>query len=353
MNDTTNFLPDWACAPGETIRDLIEERGWSEVEFARKMGNTVDQIRNLLSGAMHLTEDVATRLTNIFGVSTSFWLSRENQYRDSLNRVAINEQWVRTLPTRDMVNLGWIDKVQSIQDKISECLKYFGVASVSDWYDRYSGSQTLSAFRTSKSYESHDGATLAWLRKGEIDSSFIECAPWNRELFHSSLSSIRHLTLEKSMDVFFPELQNICAQSGVAVVIVPTPQGCRASGATRFLSPTRALMMLSIRHLSDDHFWFTFFHEAGHLILHSNDSVFIEGSTNSNLQEQEADKFSSSLLIPDKYKEEMMKLPNELRAVMRFARRIGVSPGIVVGQLQHLGKCPHNHLNVLKVRYQR
>jgi Zn-dependent peptidase ImmA (M78 family) len=110
--------------------------------------------------------------------------------------------------------------------------------------------------------------------------------------------------------------------------------------------------MLSFRYLSDDHFWFTFFHEAGHLLLHGKKAVFLEGENIvSTKEEQEANDFSARFLVPRQYQAELLRLPVNSLEVIKFGRRIGISPGIVVGQLQHLGRLRQNELNALKRRF--
>ena len=159
--------------------------------------------------------------------------------------------------------------------------------------------------------------------------------------------------MEKDPSDFLPALQQICSTSGVAAVIVRAPNGCRASGATRFVSSDKALLLLSFRYLSDDQFWFTFFHEAGHLLLHGAESIFLEGlDGDSSTQESEANEFAEKVLIPSEFKHALLTLTPDMRAIIRFAKKIGVSPGIVVGQLQHHGRVRRNHFNGLKRRFQ-
>jgi len=112
------------------------------------------------------------------------------------------------------------------------------------------------------------------------------------------------------------------------------------------------MLLLSFRYLTDDHFWFTFFHEAAHLLLHADKCIFLEGDDKlSTAEEQEANAFAADALIPVEYQEEMLSLPANAIAVIRFAKKVGVSRGIVVGQLQHLGRIRRNQLNNLKQRY--
>jgi Zn-dependent peptidase ImmA (M78 family) len=110
--------------------------------------------------------------------------------------------------------------------------------------------------------------------------------------------------------------------------------------------------LLSFRFLSDDQFWFSFFHEAGHLLLHGDGGFFLEGDdTPSTTQEQEANDFAEGALVPPEFQEALLRLPLNGREVIRFAHRLGVSPGIVVGQLQHHGKFTYRQLNNLKRRF--
>jgi HTH-type transcriptional regulator/antitoxin HigA len=133
------------------------------------------------------------------------------------------------------------------------------------------------------------------------------------------------------------------------VVIVRAPTGCRASGATRFVSASKALLLLSFRYLSDDHFWFTFFHEAGHLLLHGEKALFLEGAEMSaTKEEEEANEFAARVLIPPEFHTALLDLSVNGREVIRFAKFTGVSPGIIVGQLQHHGRVKRNQLNSLK-----
>jgi len=349
MIEGVSFLPDWVSPPGETILDFLDEQGLSSYDLAQEIDSTIENTQQLLRGEWPINADLATKLTEIVGGSPAFWLTREEQFRAGLERLKKNEEWANNFPVKEMAELGWVPAVKKSYEKIATCLRYFDVPSVADWFQHYDGSQRLPAFRTSPTFCSDEGATLAWLRKGEIEASTIECKEWNQDQFFGALSTIRELTRQKRPEIFIPELKRICANAGVALVIAPSPSGCKASGATRLLSYQKANIMMSGRYLSDDHFWFTFFHEAGHLILHKK---FIENcEQDQGKQETEANQFSFDMLIPEKQQAEFLKLPVNARTVMRFARKIGISPGIVVGQMQNHGHCPYNMLNKLKTRY--
>ena len=127
-------------------------------------------------------------------------------------------------------------------------------------------------------------------------------------------------------------------------------KGTRASGAARWLTPTKGLVQLSLRHKTDDHLWFSFFHEAAHLLLHSKKATFVSGSGDQDEElEQQANHFSASLLIPKQFEAELLAL-HSLPEIEAFSQRVGIAPGIVVGQLQNEGHLDWSRGNRLKRR---
>lgn len=354
MNNEKAFSPDWASAPGDTITDILQERNLSEIEFANQLGQPIEDVKSLLQGRATITLDIARRLERVIGASVEFWMTRDFQYREDITKFnAAQKGWLSELPISDMIRFRWLKTIPHPSEELAVCLKFFNVPSIRAWQANYSELQQIVAFRTSPSYDSKLGAIAAWLRQGEIEAETIECKPWNAQYFQQSLAFIRSLTRIKEPKIFIPKLQQCCAESGVAVAIVRAPTGCRASGATYFLSKDKAILLLSFRYLTDDHFWFTFFHEAGHLLLHRNSRLILEGmETSSQAEEQEANEFAASTLIPTEYQSELLGLSTKSREVIRFAVRVGISPGIVVGQLQHFDKIGQNQLNGLKRRFE-
>ncbi len=353
MTNRQEFRPDWASAPGDTIADILEERDLSVIEFARRIGHTLEGANDLLQGRAAITIAAARQLARVLGGSVEFWMSRDFQYRGDVAKLHVaDEEWITELPVGDMIRFGWLAPVPHPSDELATCLRFFNVPTVRAWREAYAGVQEMVAFRTSHSFDSRPAAVAAWLRRGEIEAEGTECRAWDAERFRESLSNIRSLTRKKYPRRFMPELQKCCAESGVAVAVVRAPTGCRASGATRFLTRDKALLLLSFRYLTDDHFWFTFFHEAGHLLLHDKKRLFLEGAdVPSTIEEQEANDFAARTLLPAELQPALLDLRANARQVIRFAVRAGVSPGIVVGQLQYLGRIKHNQLNRLKRRF--
>ena len=352
------FQPDWISAPGDTIRDLLQERNLSSDWLVGALERPPEVVDGLLSGQAAITMPLAQKLGEVLGASTDFWIRRDSMYRETLEAAKEREQaWFAQVPFGDLVTRGWVANARTRSAQVATLLDFFDVSSLAGWSRKYEEVQQNYAFRTSPSIRLTSIGVAIWLRQGERLASTIECAPWNPDEFRRTLSSIRALTRQKNPELFIPELQQLCAMNGVALVVVQPVKGCRASGATRLLSRDRAMIVMSARHLSEDHFWFTFFHEAAHLLLHAGQKFFLDfdllaGEAASPVYEQEANDFAANLLIPTEYVDEMIRMKIDSKTVIRFASRIGISPGIVVGQLQNRKRIEHNWLNGLKRRYQ-
>ena len=348
---------DWISPPGNTIADLLDERNWTQAELADRLGVSRKHVSELISGKATISEENAIRLARVLGSTVGFWLNREAGYRAALADQQAIEQlrddvsWLEELPISHMRKAGWIGTYRDKAKTVSDCLRFFGVGSVDAWR---SWSQGLgqTAYRMSDSASQAFGSIATWLRIGEIQASALECKDYSKDVFKTHLESLRSLTLEPDPDIFVPRLQKLCADAGIAVVLEPTPRGCPASGATRWLAPNKALLMLSLRYKTNDHLWFTFFHEAAHILLHRKKLMFLELNQNGDgVEEAEANQFASNLLVPPQYSDLLKTLAGTSAEVSQFARKIGIPPGIVVGRMQHERIITHRQLNGLKVRY--
>lgn len=355
MTEPTTFEPDWVSPPGDTIEDILESKGWTKREFASRIDFSEKHVSQLTSGEASISENTALRLERVLGGSASFWLTRETNYREALARdeareaFAQQEEWLRELPLTDMRRWGWISRTRDKVQQVSECLNFFGVANVNAWREHYAS--PLTAFRASGRARMKPGAVAAWIRQTEREAEAIESAPWDQQLFSDHLTKFRELSLETEPDRFMPELVELCARCGVAVVVVPPPKGCPVFGMTRWLHPRKALLALSLRYKSHDQFWFSFFHEAAHLLLHGKKLTFIEGMDGlDETLEEEANEFAARQLIPTTAMAEFRELNFDRSNILDFAEQIQIHPGIVVGRLQR-ERGVFDRCNDLKVFY--
>lgn len=356
-----HYTPDYVSPPGETLQELLDERQMTQAELARRMGRPDKTINEIIQGKAGLTPQTALQLEHVLGVPASFWNNREQAYRAFLAKQAENEQlqahsdWINAFPLKDMVRRGWIKPWNDVVEQIRELLRYFGIASPQQWQERWPQLQV--AYRKSQAFKSEPYALSAWLRQGEILAQQISCHPYESAVLKRALVEARAMTRTSPDDVV-PLLQVCCAAAGVAVVFVPEVSGVAASGAAWWMNPKKAIIQLSCRYKQDDQVWFSFFHEAGHLLLHGKRELFIEEGEIKSHQEKEANDFAAEFLLPRQALQRFVEQQTPGRypssqSIVDFAEKQGIAPGIVVGQLQHDYPeiVPVSHHNRLKRRF--
>ena len=357
MAQSSAFEPQWTSPPGNTIADLLPLRQLSRGDLASLLDASPAFVDALLDGREAITLGLARRLQEVVGGSAAFWMTRDRQYRDDVARLReAGLPWLFELPLQDMARFGWIPTDPPEGFEVESMLRYFAVPSVPAWRARYAAVLQDAAFRTSPSFESRPAAVAAWLRQGERAAESMACAPWDPDALRRTLNELRALTRVRDPQRFIPRLQEAAARCGVAVVVLQAPTGCRASGVARWLSDDKALVLMSARHLTDDHFWFTLYHECGHLLLHRETRIFLDEDADPEGQaetatEDEANRFAVETLIPPSSRDALARVRLETFEVVRLAGALGVAPGIVVGQLQRSGRLPKSHLNRLKRRF--
>ncbi len=356
------FAPDWVSPPGDTVLDLLEERSWTQAQLAERLGYSQKHVNQLIKGKVPLTEDAAIRLQNVLGAPVGFWLKREAQFReraalmDAANRYASMVPWLEKMPVKELMDAGAIAKrridAKSKPSLVAELLAFFGVAAPDQWQAHYGCMEV--AFRRSRSDQSDIGAISAWLRMGERVAEKVDGPRHDAGTLRQALQEIRTFTTLPPQE-FEPRLTRLLHEAGVTLVILPAIPRAHVSGVARWLNPHRALIQLSLYGKSNDRFWFTLFHEAAHILLHSKKSVFLDdpGQVSSDsAEEREANAWARDFLIPPAVAGGLVDLPKTKAAVRVLAHAVGVHPGIVVGRLQHDKLIERAWMNDLKVSFQ-
>ncbi|MBI2683801.1 MAG: HigA family addiction module antidote protein [Actinobacteria bacterium] len=336
---TTGFHPDYVVAPGETLAELLDERGMTQKELALRLRVSAKHVSQVATGVAPISARLAIGLERVLGAPAEFWLSLEGRYRTGLarseERTALAEPaavaWASAFPVKELAARGLIPKRLRGSDLVAEMLRFLGLAEPGPVIV---GSTN---FRRSTAFASDSNALDAWMRIGELRAAELECAPFDARRFLAALATVRSLT-RLEPEVWHAQLVELCAEAGVAVVIEEALHGARANGATRWLSPSKALVLLSLRYRYEDVFWFTFFHEAGHIVLHRKGDAFIEsdekaGDPEWERLEAEANEFAATTLIPERHTAALDAL--SVDEIPAFADRIGVAPAIVAGRIAH------------------
>jgi addiction module HigA family antidote len=352
--NTSSILPDHLVAPGDVLADYLDVLHMTQVELSARTGLAKKTINEIIKGKAAITAETALKLERALGRPAHFWNDLERQYQQDRVRLIEYERlqqhlpWLATLPVRSMIKLGWIEACKDKTGQLEEVLRFYGIASPELWEEVWSVHQVNPEQATR--LESNAASVSAWLRQGELLSRSIGCAHFNAAQFRACLFQLRALTGE-APGVFLPRLIDLCRTAGVAVVVVPELPKLGVYGATRWMDG-KALIQLSQRFKSNDDFWWTFFHLAGHILLHGRKEVFIESAGCEGEKETEADRFASDVLMPPNDYADFIatKMPT-LSDIEQFASEIGIAPGIVVGCLQRDELLQKNRGNGLKVLY--
>ena len=338
-----------ATPPGATIKEQLIDRGLSQKEFALRMGMSEKHISKLINGDVQLTPEVAVRLEMVLGVPAKFWNKLEATYREKLikanaeNEMDSDKELVKKLPYREMSKNGWVPETREATEKVIYLRKYFEVVNLEIIKD-----MKLSKIACRRLAETEKGnlALLEWAQKAKLEARAIETSLIDLKTLKEKLPEIRSMTAMNPAD-FCPKLIEMLSGCGIALVFLPHIGGSFLHGAT-FRDGNKIVVGLTVRGKDADKFWFSLFHELGHILLgHINQS---DGTTDED--EEAADNFAKETLIPTVEFNAFTSLNDFSKtSICSFAQKQNILCGIVVGRLQKEGFINYNRCNDLKTKY--
>jgi HTH-type transcriptional regulator/antitoxin HigA len=343
--------------PGNTILETIEHIKMNQAELAERMGKTPSKINDIISGKEPITLTTAFQLEKVLGIDAQFWLNREMIYREKLSRLEQEEElekcmdWLQMQPIKELKTYGYLKTKKIGPPMAEECLKFYGVASPLQWETLYVNKYASANFRKSEAHKTTLGGFAAFLRIGEIEMRKKKLISYNKESFKQALLEIKKLVRPHPED-FALHLQQYCENAGVALVYTTSIPKAPASGVVRWIGGN-PLIQLTDRYKSNDHFWFSFFHEAGHILLHGKKDVFVEdldGYVGNPQKEIEADDFANKYLLSADVTNELPKHGITEKDIRQMARKYNTHAAIVLGRLQYLEIVPYSFGNSLKLK---
>jgi HTH-type transcriptional regulator / antitoxin HigA len=347
----SRYQNDSPSLPGQTIQEVLDANNMSQASLASRMGRPVQAINEIVRGKKSITAATALELEKVLGLPAKFWLNLEQNYQEATARINQQAQCqaelkrVSDFPYAEMARLNLVAGTRKIKERYENLLAFLKVASFEALKKQMQ--KEVLAFRASKSASTISTEKLAvWLAMGELAANKIEIKKFDKAMLRKSLPVFKKLTLESS---FQSRLVQAGAECGVAILLVPGFKGFPVSGVTRWVGNTPHLQ-ISLRYKNEGSFWFSVFHEIGHVLLHGRRKVFIEGVGNSSVEEKEANQFARSQLLTDSSFDELAAHAKISRKIiLDAAGQAGISPGIVVGILQHAEIIPYNkHQNMIR-----
>ncbi|MDD3308291.1 MAG: ImmA/IrrE family metallo-endopeptidase [Acetobacterium sp.] len=354
---TNGYLNDMIIPPGETIKELLEDRGMTQEELAIRLDMSTKHVSQMITGKKPISYQTALKFESVFNVPASFWNNLERMYREKIvkceqsNQIAEEISILKEIPFKQLVEYGYIKPVSSSKDKVLAARSFLGVSNllcVDTLMEQL-------AFRKSDKAKYSIYALASWVRMCEIETSKIEVNKFNKEKLKKYLAEVKSL-IGTAPNVFIPRLIEIFADCGIAFSLLRHLTKAPVQGMTRHLKE-RVILGMTIRGKSADIFWFSLFHEIGHILLHSKKDIFIDLETGNHdcQKEIEANEFAAKTLIPEVEYENFKEMRSfSVTNVKAFSERVGIHPCIIVGRLQREGlvKYNDNSLNAFKIKYE-
>ncbi len=350
--DTLEAKKQLLSCPGDTIQETIDNIGMSQAELAERLGRSVPKLNELIKGKAPITQETATRLEYVLGIPANFWLNLEHEYQNELHLIKKLEYlkelttWIKSFPIHIMKEWGILPNTRDKAIIGESLLKFFRVASPKEWSNIYKDNSL--AFKIALKPTAEPEAISVWLRIGEIQAEKMNIVSFDKKKIRASLPDIKTICYRASED-WLQQIQNIFADSGVALVYTPSISKAPIYGASRWIkNNTIPLIQITDRHKDYNSFWFTLYHELGHILYHGKKDIFIEGLEEieqDNEKEQEADNFAIRMLITEKEKVEIFKYPSyNMLIISALSKRFSIHESILVSQLQRKGLIPYNNV---------
>ena len=339
-----------ATPPGATIKEQLNDRSMSQKEFAVRMDMSEKHISKLINGDVQLTPETAVKLEMVLGVPAKFWNNLESIYREKIikaeaeNKMDEDAQLAKQFPYNEMAKFGWVPETKNLNEKVINLRKYFEVVDLS-----LLGNDQITnvACRRLAITEKGDLALMAWVQKAKIEAREIATSPIDIHRLISILPKIRNMTVLDPND-FCPKIKKWLEECGIALVFLPHLKGSFLQSAS-FIDGNKIVVGMTARGKDADRFWFSVFHEFGHIVLgHVGQHRDI-----SDEDEKLADKWAMDTLIPfHDFDDFRKKRDYSEKSVIQFANSQGIAPGIVVERMQLEGMIKYNMLNHLKEKYE-
>ena len=293
---------------------------------------------------------MAVLFENVLKITANFWIKKQSNFNEFVAREKHNAEitkeisWAKLFPYPQMAKIGLVNTTRKAEEKTVELLQFFDVSKSSAWEDIYLNQQTPVFFRISLKHTKDPYALSALLRMGEIKANSINAPDFNKVVLKSILPELKNIMANQPND-YLHQIQEKCLQAGVKVIYTPNLPKTVIHGTVRWLN-NKPVLQMTDRLKRYDIFWFSLFHEIGHILLHGNKkNIFLEeinNSDNKNNQENEADEFAVKwLLTDDEFEEIILTIKSGadvFTSIQRYANEFSTHKDIIIGRILHKNK---------------
>ncbi|NLC25802.1 MAG: HigA family addiction module antidote protein [Fastidiosipila sp.] len=360
----TGISRDLIIHPGETIADVLEERGITQAELATRTGVSPVFVSNVIRGKKGISADFALSLEYALAVPKTFWLNLQANYTAELlefneSESITDEERIIRKKLKNVVSHmragQLIPAKQSLDQSIISLRKFFQISNL----ENLGGFIPGGAFRLSKITKIDSSILGAWIRLCQIagEESNISTRFYNDKV-DQLISDLKTAMLNPNIDLQ-EDLKDIFSHHGIDFSIIMNFSGAPVQGYISKKADGTYQMALTLRGAFADIFWFTLFHELGH--IYSGDinrtTKYIDYGDDGD-KETSADVFARDKLIdPQMYQaflskeDSNSKGKHSIESIKSFAKAQNILPCIIIGRLQKEGKLDYSDYSEYKLRY--
>jgi addiction module HigA family antidote len=340
MSNFIEYKGKTAFHPGYYLKEIIEESGLTQEDYALRLGTTPKNLSILLQGEQSLSIDIAVKLSRMLGGSIEYWLNLQKAFDEKKGEILSEKELEKEKKIFNYIdynyfrsNFGFPELPRLIEEKIKFLREFLNISSLTLLLNR----ELTVKFRsyTDKLSDSNivNANVMVQIATNE---ALKKChAKFNMKSFNKAIDQALSLTFEHKD--FLSKIQNYFEESGVILIALPYLKNSGINGAVKKIG-SKILLMINDRRGYADTLWFTLFHEIGH-VINRDYGISVENET-----EEDADLFARNKLIPDdKYKiylEQNTKFT--IKSIKEFAASINRDPGIVLGRLLYDKKIPYS-----------
>ena len=338
-----------AFHPGYYVKDIIEDLEMSQCEFAKRLEITDKTLSKLLSGEAPMSNEIAKKMSQMLGTSVDVWLELQKKYEDKCCQIEQLQEIERETKCLEEIDYSYFSKLNVVaptkdkKEKVQNLRKYLQVASLCT----LGKPDLLAACKTSvpEVELKHVINANAWIQTGINFAKNVICEPFDGKKLKEALMEIRQMTVQEPT-VFYPRLEKILSECGVALVALPYLRNSGVNGAVKWLNNDKVLLLINDRKKVADLFWFALFHELKHILQNRKKAVYISYENKYGYRltlgaddeesEKEANEFAADFLVPSKSYQKFVSAGDfSENNIKKFAKAIGVNSSIVIGRLQY------------------
>lgn len=341
VNKNIGYISPIAIHPCEVIKETLENLGMSQVDLSVRTGLSEKTISLILNSKEPVTPETALKLERVLDLDQKMLVNMQARYWADKSRIEERERLESEISYlsnyscyKELSERGYVEKTANKITKVEELLRFFNVNSLGFVPDVMQVS-----FKRSVKGKVDNYSLASWLRIGEIEAKKKDIKPFDRDILKRNVEKMKSLTREEP-SVFSHQLVELCAEAGVKLLFIPHFKKTKVNGATYWSSKDNPVIQISLFNKWADIFWFTLFHEIGHILKHGKKDSFVDfenGFMNEDEQEKEANEFAKKVFVKDDKKfidfKKKLHSGNFKSEIPKFAEEVGVDKGIIAGRI--------------------